>query len=84
MLTTAVVTLFMPARIGPLLFSHFGFIHLFSFLVMYAVPRAYVTARSGMLREHRANRVGVYCGGILIAGALAFSPGRLLHGWLVG
>ena len=32
MLATALVTLFMPAEIGPQLFNHFGYIHGFSFL----------------------------------------------------
>ena len=30
MLATAVITLFMPALVGPTLLGHFGFIHLFS------------------------------------------------------
>jgi len=33
---------------------------------------------------HRANMLGVYVGGVLIAGAFALMPGRLLHGWLFG
>jgi uncharacterized membrane protein len=28
--------------------------------------------------------LGLYLGGILIAGAFAFSPGRMLHAWLFG
>ena len=42
MLVTAIVTLFMSAGVGPTLLGHFGFIHLFSFLVFYSVPTAYL------------------------------------------
>ena len=40
MIVTALITLFMEARVGPILFDHFGFIHLFSVLVLYLVPSA--------------------------------------------
>ena len=82
MLVTAIIALFMPAQIGPKLLGHFGFIHLFCFLVLYSVPAAYFAVRKGNLVNHQANLIGVYVGGILIAGAFAFMPGRLLHKWL--
>ena len=84
MLATGVVTLFMPAQVGPAALNHFGFIHLFSLLVLYSVPAAYFAAVAGRIRIHQANMVGVYVGGILIAGAFTFMPGRLLHTWLTG
>ena len=79
MLGTALITLCMSARIGPTFFGHFGFIHLFSVLVLYCVPSAYFAARSGRIKTHRNNMIGLYLGGILIAGAFTFAPGRLLH-----
>ena len=79
---TAVTTLFMSARVGPTLWGHFGFIHLFSLLVFYAVPAALLAARAGNVRKHRSEMIGLYVGGVLIAGAFAFSPGRLLNKWL--
>jgi len=79
MLFTAMVTLFMPAQVGTAFFSHFGFIHIFSFSVFLTVPMAYFAARTGKLKLHIGNMIGLYMGGILIAGAFAFSPGRLLH-----
>lgn len=82
MLFTALVTLFMSAEIGPRLFEHFGFIHLFSALVLVSVPSAYFAARRGDIRRHRSNMIGLYVGGILIAGSFTFAPGRLLHSWL--
>ncbi|WP_455200984.1 DUF2306 domain-containing protein [Kaarinaea lacus] len=82
MLVTAVTTLFMPAEVGPQFLNHFGFIHIFSLLVLYNVPSAYVAAKSSNLRVHRGNMIGLYVGGILIAGSFALMPGRMLHDWL--
>ena len=84
MLVTAIVTLFMSARVGPTLLGHFGFIHLFSFLVFYFVPTAYLALRGGNIKKHRDSMIGLYVGGILIAGGFTFVPGRLLHSWLIG
>lgn len=84
MLLTALITLAMPAEVGPALFGHFGFIHLFSVLVLVSIPLAVVSIRRGNLRAHRGHMLGAYCGGILIAGGFALVPGRLLHGWLFG
>ena len=53
MLVTANISLFMQAQVGPLLFSHFGYIHLLSFLTIYAVPVAYVSARNGNIKRHK-------------------------------
>ena len=82
MLITAFVTLFMPARVGPTLFYHFGLIHLFSVLVLYLVPSAYVAIRNGDVNKHKSKMVGLYIGGLLVAGSFAFMPGRLLHSLL--
>ena len=82
MLATALITLAMPAQVGPQFLQHFGFIHAFSLLALFSVPTAYFAARRGNLNAHRAAMIGLYIGGILIAGAFAFAPGRMLHGWL--
>lgn len=71
----------MPAYVGPRIGGHFGFIHLFSLLVLYSVPAAYFHARQGNITKHRQKMVGLYIGGILIAGAFTFMPGRLLNKW---
>ena len=81
MLITAIISLFMSARVGPTVFNHFGFIHLFSVLVLYSVPSAYFAIRKGDIKTHKGNMIGLYIGGLLIAGAFAFTPGRLLHDW---
>lgn len=84
MLATGLITLVMPAEVGPRILGHFGFIHIFSFLALFNVPAAYLAARRGNIKTHRALMLGLYFGGILIAGAFAFSPGRMLHTWLFG
>jgi uncharacterized membrane protein len=84
MLATGLITLVMPAEVGPRLLNHFGFIHIFSFLTLFNVPAAYLAIRRGNMKSHRGLMLGLYFGGILIAGAFAFSPGRMLHEWLFG
>ncbi len=83
MLITALITLFMTAEVGPRFLGHFGFIHLFSVLVLYCIPAALLAARNGNIKKHKTNMLGVYIGGILVAGAFTFMPGRLLYSWLI-
>ena len=83
MLVTSTLTLFMRAEVGPTLFNHFGFIHLFSLLVLVSVPRAYIAARSHNVRSHKYSMLGVYIGAVLLAGAFTLMPGRYLHGLLL-
>jgi uncharacterized membrane protein len=84
MIATGLTTLFMPAHVGPRFAGHFGFIHIFSFFTLCSAPAAYFAVRRGDIKTHRGNMIGLYVGGILIAGAFAFSPGRMLHDWLFG
>jgi uncharacterized membrane protein len=79
MLLTAGITLFMSAKVGPTLMGHFGFIHLISLFIFYSVPSAYFAARRGLIAKHKMHMISLYGGGILIAGAFAFMPGRMLH-----
>jgi uncharacterized membrane protein len=84
MLSTATITLFMPAVVGPKLLNHFGFIHIFSALALISVPQAYFAARSHNIKAHKSAMIGLYVGGLIIAGGFAFMPGRLLHSLLFG
>ncbi len=81
---TALVTLAMPAEVGPRLFGHLGLIHGLSLLVLVQVPLAVIAIRRNSIRTHRNAMTGVYVGGVLIAGILALAPGRTLHAWLFG
>ena len=82
MLITGIITLTMSAKVGPTFLGHFGFIHLTSIYTLYLVPSAYFAARRGNITLHKLNMIGLYIGGLLIAGTFAFMPGRMLNGFL--
>ena len=82
MLVTGIITLTMSAKVGPTFLGHFGFIHLTSIYTLYLVPSAYFAARRGNITLHKLNMIGLYIGGILIAGTFAFMPGRMLNDFL--
>ncbi len=82
MLVTALTSLGITSAVGPQFFGHFGFIHIFSALVLISVPRAYFAARNGNIGRHKANMQSLYLFGVILAGSLAFLPGRLLNQWL--
>jgi uncharacterized membrane protein len=54
-------------------------VHLFIPLTMYGVFGALWNIRRGNIRGHRNAMLGLYWGGLLIAGSLTLLPGRLLH-----
>ena len=81
MFSTAILTLFIPAQVGPMVWGHFGVLHLLSFLTIYTVPIAIYSAKSGNIKRHRRAMLVLYVGGIVIAGAFAvLGEGRYLHG----
>ena len=84
MLFTSLVTLGIPAQVGPQWLAHFGFLHLLSLLTLATVPMAWIAARRHQWRPHAAAMISLYVGGLLVAGGFALMPGRLLHGWLFG
>ena len=79
MMITAIITLFMPAHVGPRVLNHFGFIHSFSFLTIYTVPTAYLAIKKGNIKSHKRKMILLYFGAILIAGGFTFTPGRYLY-----
>ena len=85
MFSTAVLTLFIPTQVGPMVWKYFGVLHLLSFLTIYAVPVAIYAARIGDIKRHRRAMWILYVGGFLIAGAFAvLGEGRYLNGVLFG
>ncbi len=84
MLITAIITSFMSARVGPTLFDHLGYIHLFSFLTLYTVPGAYLDIKKGDIKAHQRKMIGLYVGGMLIAGGFTFFPGRYMYSVFFG
>ena len=79
MLTTALLSLLIPAAVGSQLLGHFGAIHLLSLLVLYSVPGAYIAAKKRNVPAHKSHMIGVYVGGVLVAGLFTLAPGRYLH-----
>ena len=61
------------------LFLGFSPIHLLSVYVLYGSWQAIRAARLHRIREHRLNVIGMYVGGIVIAGGFTLLPGRLMH-----
>lgn len=79
MMVTAIITLFMPSKIGLQLFNHFGWIHLFSALTIYTVPTAYLAIKKGNVKSHKRKMILLYFGALIIAGGFTFVPGRYMH-----
>jgi len=84
MILTGITTLLMQAQVGPRFLNHFGFIHVFSLVTLYSAPAAYFAVRRGDIKAHRGYMIGLYVGGILIAGAFTLAPGRMIHDWIFG
>lgn len=75
MAVTALAAVFVTGLNGP----HWSWIHLFVPLTLGSVALALHAARRHQVRRHRGAMIGLYVGGLLVAGALTFAPGRLMH-----
>jgi len=72
--TTAFAAFFIRSSTGG-----FSFIHLFIPLTAWAIFSAYRAIKRGDVQGHRYSMYGLYVGGLMIAGALTFLPGRRMH-----
>lgn len=75
MVATAFVAIFIRSGDPP----HWSLIHLFVPLTLFSVISALRAARRHDISGHRNAMIVLYVGGLLIAGAFTFSPGRLMH-----
>lgn len=75
MTLTAIVTFFIRS-IGA---GSLSPVHLFIPLTLFGVFGALWNVRRGDIRGHRNAMLGLYWGGLMIAGGLTLLPGRLLH-----
>ena len=73
-LITAITALFIRNPQGGL----FNPFQVFSIWTLVCVPWAIIAARRHNVRRHGSLMYGFYFGGMLLAGALAFLPGRLM------
>ena len=80
MLTTALSSLFITGING----DFYSFIHLISGWTLIALPTAIYLVRQGKVRQHAQTMVGLFVGGLLIAGGLTFLPGRLMFEMFFG
>lgn len=54
-------------------------IHLFVVMAAISLPLAIVHIKAGRVQHHARAMIGLFVGAILIAGVLAFQPGRIMH-----
>jgi uncharacterized membrane protein len=52
-------------------------------MTLISIPLAVIAIRNGNVIRHRGAMTGMYIG-LVVAGAFAFLPGRLLYSWLSG
>ncbi len=74
MAATAASSLFIKV-INP---GHWSFIHFLSGWVLIALPMGIVAIRRRNVAQHRRLMTGLFIGGLIIAGAFTFAPGRLM------
>ncbi len=79
MSVTAVAAIFIHEVMpnGP--FFGFSPIHLFVPLTLFSVVGALRGAWTDNVNMHRRSMIGLYVGGLLIAGGLTFLPGRVMY-----
>ena len=58
--------------------DRWSLIHLLSGWTLIVSPLALLAARRHKVAQHRRAMMGIFYGGVLVAGALAFIPGRIL------
>lgn len=78
--TTAVSSLFITGVNG----NAYSFIHLLSGWTIIGLPMAIYAIRNRKVDAHKRAMTGMFVGGLLIAGALTFLPGRFMFEFLLG
>ena len=81
LMTVTAVTTFFIRSINP---GHLSPIHLLIPLTLLGVFGALWNVRRKNIKGHRNAMLGLYVGGLLIAGRLTLLPGRLLHRVFLG
>ena len=84
MTVTAVTALFIHQIPAIDIVFGFGPIHIFSLVTLSGVVGALRGAWTHNIKLHKRSMLGVYIGGLLIAGSFALLPGRLMHRVLFG
>ena len=72
MLTAALSSLWIPG------FMKLTWIHVFTLITLVSLPLGVYRARTHNVKGHRATMIGLFTGGLVIAGLFALVPGRFL------
>lgn len=85
-ITVSAAFILRPAPDGPPYFERLSYIHLFIPLTAFGlVSGALLLLRGGpALKHHSRPFISVFVGALIIAGALAFLPGRIMHAVIFG
>jgi len=59
-------------------------IHLLSIFTLVTLPLAVNHARRGRIASHRWVMLSLFVGGLVVAGAFTFAPGRIMHAVVFG
>jgi uncharacterized membrane protein len=78
MLTVAISSFWIHGTNG-IRVAGFGPIHLLSIYVICMVPFAIYFARTHKVRGHAKTVIGMFIGGLVIAGLFTLVPGRIMH-----
>jgi uncharacterized membrane protein len=81
MLTVAVTAFFIHEL---RMWGPFSPIHLLAIFTLVMLPLAVIRARRHDVRGHRRGMVGLFVGGLVIAGAFTLLPGRIMHAVVFG
>jgi uncharacterized membrane protein len=71
---TAISSLFITGLNG----GFYSFVHLLSGWTIIALPMAIYAIRNRQVEKHRRAMTGMFVGGLIVAGAFTFLPGRLM------
>jgi uncharacterized membrane protein len=66
------------------IFGPFSPIHLLSIFTLAMLPLAVLAAHRHQVPRHRRTMIWIFVGGLLIAGAFTFVPGRIMHAVVAG
>jgi len=75
MLVSATAAIFIR-QVNP---GSFSWLHLFVLLTYWSISRSLWCLRHKNIRGHQQSMLGLYIGGLLIAGSLTFLPGRIMY-----
>jgi uncharacterized membrane protein len=66
------------------LFGPWSPIHLLSILVLVLLPIAVISAHRHHVGRHRRIMIGIFSGGLVVAGLFTLLPGRIMHAVIFG